>query len=204
MDWGFQEDEIKLVCDTEGFQNADFNEAEYQEIDTIGRVNKTLLFLFFKGHTSVKGDLIHGVSGQDESQCIEGFLRKAALLPNVYVVAVFDSCRRYRSDGDPAISASLNDCKNLAIVYRQEAEEYVQDVCKCEPHLLPNFARDFFTHLKKQQEQRLVNNGIQPDDENRPLPALLVPDDLLTFADAAAEGGIIQPQVNCRGFDPNV
>ena len=122
-------------------------------------MNKTLLFLFFKGHSSVKGDLIHGVSGEDESQCIEGFLRNCANLPNVYVVAVFDSCRRYRQDGDPAIRAPLTDCKNLAIVYRQEAEEYLLDTCKCEPHLLPNFARDFFTHMKKQQEMRNEEAG---------------------------------------------
>ena len=87
---------------------------------------KTLLFLFYKGHSSVKGGNIHAVSKTRDDQCIEGFLRNCAKLQNVFVVGVLDCCRRQDLGQDGANQVSLDGCHNIALIYREDYEEFNQ------------------------------------------------------------------------------
>ena len=74
---------------------------------------------------------------------MEAWLRKLATFPNIYVIGVFDSCRRDKGMGE--MHTTLSECKNLAVVYREESVLFDDtEVCLCEV----NMADNLFKHLK--------------------------------------------------------
>ena len=83
----------------------------------------------------------------EESHELEAWLRKLATFPNIYVIGVFDSCRRDKGMG--GMHTTLFECKNLAVVYREESVSFDdEEVCPCEVWALPNMADNLFKHLK--------------------------------------------------------
>ena len=151
--WGFKEEEISVFDDCDDI--IDFCGAEKARIENFGK--PTLVFLLYKGHSTVENDCVHSINGIN----LEGFCRSIAKLDNVYVVAVFDCCMRQKSTN--LIEKNLDDIQNLICIYRDECLPLKSFSCSCEHEQTSNLTYMFFTHLSIQRKTRKIYN-VFPDD----------------------------------------
>ena len=57
------------------------------------------MFLFYKGHSNSRNGILESINSWGDEIEFEAFLRDVALLRNVFVIGIFDSCRRDRGRG---------------------------------------------------------------------------------------------------------
>ena len=121
----------KELCKWLGFDNSEIEEGdEYDDIGIDGlwvplseRANKnkddkTLIFLYYKGHANVMNGQIRAVGSMDEGIELESFLRDCSSIENIYCIGLFDCCRRERGRG--GIYTTIDECYNIACIYREE------------------------------------------------------------------------------------
>ena len=143
IDWGFGEEEIS-VFDGSFDDVIDFCGAEKTKIENLEQ--KTLVFLLYKGHGTVENGCVQAATTGDKDNInIEGFCRSIAKKDNVYVVAVFDCCRRDK--GTTVIETELEDVKNLICIYREECSPFEPTTCTCKRIEIFNYDEKFFEHL---------------------------------------------------------
>ena len=91
LNWGFKQNEIKM---SESEAELPDLSNEYQSIaESATEGKKTLVVFFYKGHGTLKVASIHGNSELGDSKNLEGFVRKLASLPSIYVLSAFDCCK---------------------------------------------------------------------------------------------------------------
>lgn len=118
--------------------------------------HQALIFFYYKGHANVVNGMIRAL-GSDERMRIESFLRRIAQLSKkVFVIGLFDCCRRDRGSG--GMDYPLTDAMNIVCLYREEPLPYESEQCTtCDPSPDSNFAASFFSHLRKQMKKRQTN-----------------------------------------------
>ena len=91
-----------------------------------------------------------GDCGEGGNLDFENFLRDCACEPNVYVIALFDCCRRDK--GRAGLFTNLSETYNIACIYRENMTKYVGLKCPCEPWDESWYmVKNFFEHLKNNQ-----------------------------------------------------
>ena len=115
--WGFNDLEIKIFEDEDEVPN--FQQDIWPEIEEKAKSGEDdlLIFLYFKGYGNMINDCISYVGKDGEGQSLEGFLRDCAIFENVFVIGLFDCCRRDR--GQEGIQTALSETHNLICIYRE-------------------------------------------------------------------------------------
>ena len=122
IEWGFQEQEVRTIeseNEMPDLAGKEFNEIQSHacvttDINTASK--RSLVFLYYKGHGTVRSGCIHAVSELSENLALEGFLRNFENSPNVDALGLFDCCRRDK--GQVANVYGQSDKQNFACVYR--------------------------------------------------------------------------------------